>query len=77
MYNRVGLTVTHILDNPEFKKDSQELLDNSVITFTYYPEIGEPVAVSFEGKELTAVNKHTFYVTLDFDTKTVYPNELK
>jgi len=66
-----------LIKNPTIRKDGQDLMDISVLTFTYYPESGEPVEVSFEGKELTAVNKHTFYVTLDFDTKTVYPNELK
>ena len=69
-YDYSFYSIVHILDNPEFKKDGQELLDNSVITFTYYPEVGEPVEVSLEGKKLTAVNKYTFYVTIDFDTKT-------
>ena len=75
-YDYSFYSMSHITDNRDFKKYGRELMDNSVFTFTYYPEAGEPVEVSFEGKELKAVNNLPFYVTLDFDTKTVYPNEL-
>lgn len=69
--------LNYVVRSQKEKRIGSDLLNNSILEFTLYPEEGEPIKVDSSGAVWNEGGKNTWFeFTVDFDNKKFIPNQL-